>query len=143
MKKYSFQLVIFAILVLLVSCIPVTKPMPTDLGAYKPLPFNKLINQAFASDVEGQFVKVDANFNFLYDDVGGAPSSYRDGNWVRIEIKKDDANTGDVMVPKSKSDILFTLKDGEPITIHARVVNWIDKRGNAKAALIVYQINRR
>jgi len=117
--------------------------MPTDLGVYKPLPFNKLINQAYASDVEGQFVKVDAFFSLLFDDVGGAPVRYRNGKWVRISIESGASSTVDVMVPKSKSDILFTLKSGEPITIYARADNWIDNHGNAKAALIVYQVDRR
>lgn len=121
------------------------KPIATDLNAYQPLPFKKLINQAYAKESKGQDVKVECRFLMLFNDVAGAPSQYRSGDWVRIgvhDMNSMSEHWSDVMVPKSASDICFELKQGDPIAIYGRVANWSDLRGNETPALIVYQIER-
>ncbi len=96
--------------------------------------------------MKGQFVTINAQFVRLLKTVGHAPSSYRNGKWVRIVIVEESGGTNvftNVMVPKDKSNICFELNRRDIIKIYAQATIWMLSGGNKQTALIVSKIDKR
>ncbi|WP_419663175.1 uncharacterized protein Dvar_36010 [Desulfosarcina variabilis str. Montpellier] len=127
MKK-KFSVVSVVALIILTGCAaqsPIVKTQqvaPPSFDEYVNIPFKKFTNRMFLNDVKDKYIRLDADFGYLYDAtrVGGYPSE----EWVRIQIIKDSIGFDNVMVPKSESDLIFELMRGEAITIYGKTTVW-------------------
>jgi hypothetical protein len=98
---------------------------PARAEEYTSLPFKKVINPAFADEVAGKWIRCRVVFQRVLARVIDLPGEYKK-DWVRIMV--GDAELGSqamtmyVVVPKSKSDEVFDLKQGDEIELFAYLV---------------------
>lgn len=127
MRRNMRALILVLFIIILVGCgtLSLTSryvPKP-KLDDYIDLPFDKLVNRTFLDEVKNNYVRIDADFGYMFlsQDIDGYPAE----EWIRINIIKDSMRYDNVMVPKSEAETYFNLLRGEPVTIYAKTTVWL------------------
>ena len=98
-------------------------PPATDDG-YTLLPFKKVINPAFAEEGANKWIRCKVKFMNINTVVMDLPAKYRK-DFVRIMVTDPNDMTSismRVVIPKSKSDLVFELKMQDTIELFAYLV---------------------
>jgi hypothetical protein len=91
---------------------PVVDSTPIDAS------LAKIAQPAFASDFANRTVRFEATFFSTFAAVVDLPSEYKEG-YVRIMVDDQGTFVNNIVVPKDRADVLFTLKQGQRIRIAA------------------------
>lgn len=120
--------------------------IPTSDDAYTQLPFKKIINPAFAEEAEGKWVSCKARFRSIHGTnlMSLLPSEYQKDyvGFMICDVDDVTAITTWVVIPKSKSDVIFELKTGDVIDLFAYLVSIKTLRGQPSVLFEVEKVKK-
>ena len=100
---------------------------PANDSLYENVPIKKMVNPVFYNDYANKWVHFKTGFVFTMASLEDLPKEYQK-DYVRIITMETADLSFTVIVPKSKSDIVFDLKSMDPIEIfgYSNLVKYTD-----------------
>lgn len=144
-------LVLIAISAAITGCIErVRVPAPPAERSYVSMPFKKVINPAFIDEVQHKWLHVEVLFRHAMTAVTDLPPEYRD-KYVRFAVSDPDdqmAQMPNVVIPKAKSDPVFSLKWGDRIEMFVYAQPLLSRSGitgatQRKLLLVVEELRQK